>query len=290
MMRIITISGDIGGGKSAVAKSLETLLGYAVIGTGSIQREIAKQRGVTTLELNQLSITDPSIDEEIDSFVIRLGKTRSDIIIDSRLAWHFIPQAFKAFLTVAPLVGAQRVFADQRAEEKNPSLEQTLDNNRQRQQLEIERFNTLYGVSLRDFANYDTIIDTSYSPPAVISAKLVALYHAALEQKVSPPLWANARRLLPTQALPAKAEVEALRESIRQRGFDEAFPIDCVRHQDEFYIRDGHKRALAAYLEGVDLLPCSLTLAQADAVTAAANPAWFAAWQAALGIVDFVQS
>jgi cytidylate kinase len=290
MMRIITISGDIGGGKSAVAKSLETLLGYAVIGTGSIQREIAKQRGVTTLELNQLSITDPSIDEEIDSFVIRLGKTRSDIIIDSRLAWHFIPQAFKAFLTVAPLVGAQRVFADQRAEEKNPSLEQTLDNNRQRQQLEIERFKTLYGVSLRDFANYDTIIDTSYSPPAAISAKLAALYHAALEQRGFPKLWANARRLLPTQALPADADVEALRESIRLRGFDEAFPIDCVRHQDELYIRDGHKRALAAYLEGVDLLPCSLAQAPADAVPAAANSSWLAAWQAALGTGDLVQS
>jgi cytidylate kinase len=286
MMRIITISGDIGGGKSAVSKCLENTLGYAVTGTGSIQREIAKHRGVTTLELNKLSITDPSIDEEIDSFVVQLGKTRSDIIIDSRLAWHFIPQSFKAFLTVAPLVGAQRVFADQRAEEKNPSLEQTLDNNRQRQQLEIERFQTLYGVSLRDFANYDTVIDTSYSPPAAISAKLAELYQTALMRGAFPRLWVNARRLVPTRRTPASAagDVAALRTSIRLRGFDNAFPIACARHADTLYIRDGHKRALAAHLEGVDLIPCALTeTAQADAFTGVVSPSWQAAWLESLG-------
>jgi len=287
MMRIITISGDIGGGKSAVSKCLEGLLGYGVIGTGAIQREIAKKRGVTTLELNQLSITDPSIDEEIDGFVIHLGQSGSDIIIDSRLAWHFIPASFKAFLIVDPLIGAQRVFADRRAEEKNPTLAQTLDNNRQRQQLELARFKHLYAVNFRDFANYDTVIDTSYSPPAAIAAKLAELYAMALRQEAFPRAWVNARRLVPTRAIPAEAaaEIAAIRESIRRDGFDYGQPIACVCHEDFLYIRDGHKRALAAHLEGVDLLPCSLASGEAgrgpDA--AARAPAWRVDWQEALG-------
>jgi len=284
MMRIITISGDIGGGKSAVSKCLEATLGYAVIGTGAIQREIAKKRGVTTLELNRLSITDPSIDEEIDGFVIELGKSGGDIIIDSRLAWNFIPQSFKAFLIVDPLVGARRVFGDQRAEEKNPTLEKTLDNNRQRRQLELERFKQLYDVDFRDFANYDTVIDTSYSPPATIAAKLAELYGVALGQGSFPQAWANAQRLAPTRKPPGRgqAEVTAIAESIRLHGFDYGQPIACECVGDTLFIRDGHKRALAAQLEGLDLLPCTLQ-AGAEAGADGIEPAWRADWAAALG-------
>ncbi|MFM8331188.1 MAG: cytidylate kinase family protein [Candidatus Methylumidiphilus sp.] len=257
MLNIITISGDIGGGKSAVAKSLEQTLGYAVIGTGSIQREIAKKRGLTTLELNQLSITDKSIDDEIDGFVVALGKTRRDIIIDSRLAWHFIPEAFKAFLTVDPLIGAQRVYGDQRAEEQNPTLAKTLANNLQRQALETERFKKLYGVDLRDFRNYAAVIDTSHSPPVAIAAKLAELYQAALRGENFPRLWLNARRLTPTKDY-TPDNLDALRETLRSQGFNPAEPLSVALQAGHIYLLADHRRALAAHLEGLDLLPCRI--------------------------------
>jgi len=261
MKRIVTLSGDIGGGKSAVSKNLEKSLGYKIIGTGSIQREIAQKRGLTTLELNQLSITDRGVDDEIDGFVINLGKTTEDIIIDSRLAWHFIPQSFKAFLTVDPLVGAQRVFGDSRLEEENPTLEKTLENNLQRQKLEKERFKRLYDVDLRDFNNYDAVIDTSYSPPDVIAAKLAELYAIALEGGGFPKLWVNANRLAPSKAVEdfPPADIEAIRQSIQRQGFDGGKPIEIASHGDTLFIIDGHKRAIAAQLENLDLIPCLLT-------------------------------
>lgn len=260
MKQIITISGDIGGGKSAVSKSLEKTLGYKVIGTGAIQREIAQKRGLTTLELNQLSITDTSVDDEIDSFVINLGKTAEDIIIDSRLAWHFIPQSFKAFLAVDPLIGAQRVFGDSRQEEENPTLEKTLENNLQRQKLEKERFKKLYDVDLRLFDNYDAVIDTSYSPPDSIAAKLAELYAIALEDGDFPKLWVSANRLTPTKdaADSNPADIEALRKSINREGFDYAKPIEVSCLGDSFLILDGHKRILAAQAEGIKLVPCTI--------------------------------
>lgn len=282
MKHIITISGDIGGGKSAVARCLEKILGYAVIGTGSIQREIAKSRGMTTLELNQLSITDPSIDEEIDGFVINLGKTREQVIVDSRLAWNFIPDSFKAFLIVDPWVGAQRVFGDARAEEQNPSLKKTLDNNRQRQQLEKERFKRLYNVNFKDFRNYDAVIDTSYSPPEAIAAQLAALYQAALRGEAFPQAWLNAKRLLPTRGVSSDlVALESLRLSLRQNGFDNSRPLDCMYADDGVYLQDGHKRALAAHLEGMDLLPCTLAASSGELAQAIA-PSWQGDWKAAL--------
>jgi CMP/dCMP kinase len=172
MKQIIALSGDIGGGKSSVATALQQMTGYEIIGTGAIQRTIAQQRGVTTLELNKISQTDRSIDDEIDNFVINLGKTRNQLIIDSRLAWHFIPDAFKVFLSVEPLIGAERVFNASRSDEHNPSLQATLENNAKRQVFEDERFYKLYGIRFREPSNYDLVVDTSYAPPELIAQNI----------------------------------------------------------------------------------------------------------------------
>lgn len=172
MKRIITLSGDIGGGKSSVALALQQLTGYEIIGTGAIQRAIAKQRGITTLELNHISQTDRSVDDEIDSYVINLGQTRDELIIDSRLAWHFIPNAFKVFLNVDPLIGAERVFNASRSEEHNPSLDATLENNAKRQAMEDERFYKLYNIRFREPSNYNLVVDTSHDTPEQIATNI----------------------------------------------------------------------------------------------------------------------
>lgn len=176
MKHIIALSGDIGGGKSSVATALKALTGYEIIGTGTIQRAIAQKRGLTTLELNKISATDRSVDDEIDNYVIELGKTSDKLIIDSRLAWHFIPTAFKVFLSVNPLIGAQRVFSAARSDEHNPSLEMTLENNTKRQALEHERFHKLYNITLRDFSNYDLVVDTSEIAPELIAQQIKASF------------------------------------------------------------------------------------------------------------------
>ncbi len=172
MKDIISMSGDIGGGKSSVAKSLNKMTGYKIIGTGSIQRSIAKQRGVTTLELNKISQTDRSVDDEIDSYVIELGASEKNLIIDSRLAWHFIPDSFKVYLSVNSTIGAERVYDASRSDENNSSLKATIENNLSRQKMESDRFKSLYNINFRDYSNYDLVIDTSYAPPEVIAQKI----------------------------------------------------------------------------------------------------------------------
>jgi cytidylate kinase len=172
MKKIIAMSGDIGSGKSSVASQLKTLTGYEIIGTGSIQRAIAKRMGITTLELNIISETDRSIDDEIDSFVIETGKTAENLIIDSRLAWHFIPDAFKVYLAVDAATGAMRVFNASRTDEYNPSFEATLANNLKRQEFEEQRFKQLYNINFRNHSNYDLVVDTSHTEPLVIAQKI----------------------------------------------------------------------------------------------------------------------
>ena len=249
MKNIIVMSGDIGSGKSSVASSLKQLTHFDVIGTGAIQRAIASKRGLTTLELNQFSQTDRSIDDEIDSYVIELGKTQDNLILDSRLAWHFIPTAFKVFLSVDPIVGANRVFNASRNDESNPSLDVTLQNNFKRQTIEDQRFNELYKIHFRRYGNYDLIIDTSYTSPDVIAKKIKECFDAWRQCHHFSQLWVAPKKLLPTQ-------------SIQELSIDnpdqESKEVNVFVCHGFIYIKDGHQQTMAAKKAGVDLMPANI--------------------------------
>ena len=246
MKNIIVMSGDIGSGKSSVAAELKQLTGFDIIGTGTIQRAIAAKRGLTTLELNKISQTDRSIDDEIDSYVVETGKTQDRLILDSRLAWHFIPTAFKVFLAVDPVVGAERVFNAARNDENNPSLEATLANNLKRQAIEDLRFQKLYNVNFRKYGNYDLIIDTSYASPAAIAAKIKDCFEAWLSHSPYSSLWVTPRKLLPTQAIDHEHTNNHMQE------------IAVFVCNGFIYIRDGHWQTIAAHKAGCDLMPAKI--------------------------------
>ena len=244
MKNIIVMSGDIGSGKSSVATELKQLTGFEIIGTGTIQRAIASRRGLTTLELNEISQTDRSIDDEIDAYVIETGKNQDRLIMDSRLAWHFIPSAFKVFLAVDPVVGAKRVFNASRDDENNESLEITLKNNLKRQTIEAQRFNQLYNINFRKYGNYDLIIDTSYATPLAIAQKINDCFNAWLKHQHFSSLWITPRKLLPTLAANAvNDDIDALSVFI---------------NNDFIYIQQGHQLVIKSHMAGNDLIPAKI--------------------------------
>ncbi len=164
---IITISGDIGSGKSTCGKLLQKKLGYSYLSTGAIQRKIAEEMNMTTLELNLLSETDPSIDKKIDSYTRALDGSDEDYIVDSRLAWHFIPSSYKVFLLCENEIAAKRIFNDDNrvSDEETQNVMQLLDKIQDRRQSEKRRFLAKYEVDYMDLANYDQVIDSSYLTP-----------------------------------------------------------------------------------------------------------------------------
>ena len=169
----LSISGDIGSGKSAVGRILCEKTGQAFYSTGSIQREIAARRGMTTLELNQYSETNREIDDEIDDFSRRLGERDESFILDSRLAWHFVPHSFKVYLKVEPEIAARRILGDARQSEQYADLDAALTDIRARRDSEIRRFRELYGVELGAPENYDLVVDTSHAPPETIAETIL---------------------------------------------------------------------------------------------------------------------
>ena len=165
----ISIAGDLGSGKSLIGKLLAKKTGFKFYSTGGIQREIAAQHGITTLELNKRSEETFEFDKEIDAFTRKLSESSEPFIIDSRMAWYFIPNSFKIFLKVNVDIAATRIFRDKsRKNEKYPDLESAKKDIIRRKKSELFRFKKYYKVESDNMEHYDLVIDTSASTPEEI--------------------------------------------------------------------------------------------------------------------------
>lgn len=177
----ISITGKLGSGKSTICHMIRDTYGYEIFSTGAIQREVARERGITTLELNRLMETDHSLDNIIDTTTTRLSRERKGdkLIFDSRMAWHFAENTFKIFLTIDPAVAATRVMANQRGdEEKYATVEEARDGLIERSRVEQARFIQLYGVDYYDFNNYNLVVDTSRRTPEEVVSIIWSTFQA----------------------------------------------------------------------------------------------------------------
>ena len=183
---MISIAGDLGSGKSTIAKRLAEMLNYSYFSTGSLFRKLAAERGMDVLQLNILSETDKSIDKYIDDN-LRAINTGNDLnyILDSRMAWHFVPKSFKVYATVKPEVAAQRVLEDKARfnEPEASGLQERVQTLIERQNVENRRYKSIYGVDCRRFANYDLVIDTSDCSVEELTEQILAAYQTARVEK-----------------------------------------------------------------------------------------------------------
>lgn len=168
----ITITGNLGSGKSTVGKLLNEKYQFEIYSTGKVQRELARQMNMTTLELNQLMCSDRKYDKMIDDETARISRENldKDIIFDSRLAWHFVEHSFKVFVSVSLEEAAVRVMNDQRgAEERYSTLEEAKKLLAERAATECVRYKDIYNLNYMDFSNYNLVIDSTYCTPDKIA-------------------------------------------------------------------------------------------------------------------------
>ncbi len=182
----ITLTGNLGSGKSTLSKILEAEYGYEIFSTGKVIRQIAEEQGVSVLEMNKLMEKDHKYDHMIDDTTARISREQKDkkLLFDSRLAWNFVEESFKVFLSVSLPVAASRVLGDtSRGEvESYKSVEECMASLKERAATEDRRYKEIYGIEYFNYANYNLVLDSSDCAPDVLAQILVQEACAAEEK------------------------------------------------------------------------------------------------------------
>ena len=182
----ISLAGDLGSGKSTVGKIIAARENLEFYSTGTIQRAIAARNRMTTYEFNRYMETHPEIDGEIDDGLKALNAADTNVIIDSRMAWHFVPDSFAVYMSTDPYVSAKRILHAKRASEPFGSIEEAVESLRLRRASESKRYMDLYGVDIKDMNNYDLVIDTSAHSPEQVADAIMRYYRLWAEGKTIP--------------------------------------------------------------------------------------------------------
>ena len=179
---IISLGGLPGSGKSTVKGLLAESLNYQTFSTGDLMRGMALARGISFDEFNALIATDKSLDEAIDAELIRIEKEETNKIIDSHLAFHFVPSSFKVFLNISLEKSAERIYNDSERMTRK-SVGDTMSSVVEAKQRIAARINNhndrymrFYGVSPYDKTQYDLVIETEKNSPAEVTAIVLKEY------------------------------------------------------------------------------------------------------------------
>ena len=247
-LKHITISGEVGSGKSILGGKLKEFLNIEIISIGKIQREKAEEMNLSSLGFNKYLEKNSSFDKEVDNEVVRLGKELNPLIFDSRMAWFFVPDSFKIHLLANSTVAADRILRDKgRIQEDYSDFNDAKEQIVKRKSSENLRFRKLYGVDTNDLNNYDLVIDTTGVKPETILKTVLDQYDAWLLQTGIEKFWVSPYQLYPTENFTNRS-VE-LSEKL----------VDLVKYNEKYFIVDGHHRVNRKLLDKIEMMPARLT-------------------------------
>jgi cytidylate kinase len=248
--RSIVFNGDLGSGKSTASILLAERLGIRRISVGDLYREMAVQRGMTALQLNLHAELDDKIDHYVDQLQSDIAASAEQLIVDSRLAWHFFADAVKVHLITEPTEAARRVLgrpAD--TVETYASLEEARGRLAARSESERMRFINRYGVDKTRLRNYDLVCDSTSATPEQIVERIIgyldADVHGGLDRP-RPLCYLDPRRIIPTgESTPGAAAAPAA-------------DITVSYLAPDFFAVGGHQRLAAAVEAGEPLVAATL--------------------------------
>lgn len=163
---IIAITGTLGSGKSSTSDLVAKKLGFKRFSAGDFFRKIGIELGISVNDVNKRAETDLSIDKMTDDEVKKVGEM-SKVVIDSRTAFHFIPESFKVYLDLPPEISKERILnnlkenALRKQSEDSSTSEEIYGKIISRLESEKKRYKELYGIDSTDKNNFDLVVDTN---------------------------------------------------------------------------------------------------------------------------------
>jgi cytidylate kinase len=144
---VITVSGYHGSGRSTHATRLAETFGLRCVSSGTIFRQLAKERGMGLEEMSRLTEEDERAKEE---------SKKHGVVIDATLAgWMSEDPDIRIFLLTSFEERIRRI-----ADREDISYKEAEKETVAREESEKERFRTYYKVKLEDLSIYDVVLNT----------------------------------------------------------------------------------------------------------------------------------
>lgn len=170
---IIAIAGPIGVGKTTIARALAERLKYRYISGGQVFHEMARERGISVLEVNKLAETDPAIDREVDRRQHELASS-GNCVVESRLSGWMVDADLNVWLRAPVEVRAERV-----ARRERQRVEAARSELVERERSEWARYKDAYNIDIDDLTPYHLVIDTTlWNAEALVDALFILVQTA----------------------------------------------------------------------------------------------------------------
>ena len=252
----ISLAGDLGSGKSTVSKILIARTGAEYYSTGTICRKAAAEHGMTIDEFNRYMETHPEVDKMIDDGLRALSDDPRSLIIDSRMAFHFVRPTFRVYLTTDAMTSARRILSDKRDGESFDTVEETARRVASRRESENFRYFEKYGVHIMDMSNYDLVLDTTAIPPEMVSIYILQSLAAWEKDTAARFCYLDYRRFY-TKEDPSAVDVIALARGMEID--DTEPPMPTVRERNgSYYLESGAASVAAHAMVKSAVVPCRL--------------------------------
>lgn len=255
----ISLAGDLGSGKSTVSHILTERLHLDYYSTGTVVRGMAAERGMTVVEFNEFMEKDPAFDRMIDDRLVALSDDPRGLIIDSRMAFHFVRDTFRVYFSTELETSAARILSAKRAEESFSTLEEMAENIRRRKMSERKRYKDFYGVDCKDLFQYALVVDTTYATPEEVALCVENAFAAWQKDRAYVGCFLSPLRPL----YPEDTDTEAAAQFSERLALGESLPPVHVAEDDgTFYILQGEACAMAYAIAELPFVPCILEKAQ----------------------------
>jgi CMP/dCMP kinase len=249
--KIISLTGDLGSGKSTVAAMLEQRWGVPRYYAGGFFRELALEKGVSISDITSVEKYGTQYHHLVDGKFKTLADTGVDMIGEGRMAWHCLPTSFKIKLNVCAEVAAQRIFRDKmRKAEHVDGPDQILDSIRARQSTDQQQYQQIYHVDIEDEKNFDLVIDTANVPPNEVADLIDRLTTKYFSGEHFEKHWMAPKSMYPSVMIDVSGD--GLTLPVDEFDHD---PITVVDIGRLYLIADGHTRTSKALIAGVPFIP-----------------------------------
>ena len=176
------MAGSLGSGKSSTARAIASALGFRHFSSGDLFRQLALERGESIEAMNISAEVQRDIDLKVDNLLQEMYRKDDKLVVDSRMAWHWMPCSFKVFLVLDPDTAAARIFNhlknEGRMSENATSLQEVRQSIDRRFASEQKRYASLYGVNATDPLNFDIVVNTKNNDLQTVTAMVSAAYYA----------------------------------------------------------------------------------------------------------------